>query len=139
MALPELADLVVDLRFNFAAQLLARLLAGDCGGDLHGRRAYTCARGPRPRVLRHLRLGAHRSAGADGPARAPRRRAAALRLRRGDTAANAAFDGGPGRASRGLPDALPRRPLPRPAGDAQDVRAPRAGARPDRLRPARAA
>ena len=38
-------------------------------------------------------------------------------------------------SSRDLPDALPRRPLPRPAGDAEDLRArgPRGAA--DRLRP----
>ena len=34
----------------------------------------------------------------------------------------------PRRAARGLPHALPRRPLPRPAGDAEEVRAARPGA-----------
>ena len=69
-------------------------------------------------------------------ARPPRRRAAALRLRRGDAAPAAALRRRARRPPRGLPHALPRRPLPRPARDAEDVRAPRPRAAADDLRAA---
>ena len=62
---------------------------------------------------------------ADRAARAPRRRAAALRLRRGHAAPAAPLDARADRPPRGLPHPLPRRPLPRAAGDAEDVRAAR--------------
>src|SRR4029079_7165014 len=80
--------------------------------------------------------GSDRPAGALGAARPARGRAAALRLRRGDAAPAAPLHGRLDRAPRGLPLALPRRPLPRPARDAEDVLAtwPRGAAR--RLRAA---
>ena len=71
--------------------------------------------------------------GVAAHARAPRRRAAAVRLRRGDAAPAAALDVGLLDLRGDLPHALPRGPLPRPAGDAQDVRAPRARRRRSRV------
>src|SRR3989304_5471042 len=72
------------------------------------------------------------------PARPARGRAAALRLRRGDAAPAPALGDRARRAARDLPHALPRRPLPRPAGDAADVLAPGPRAAPHRPRTARA-
>src|SRR5919197_6355400 len=89
-------------------------------------RLRNCRRGLGSRLLRDLRLRADRAPGSHGPARAPRRRAAALRLRRGHATPVAALGGRPGGAARGLRLAFPRRPLPRPAGNAEDVRAARA-------------
>ena len=60
--------------------------------------------------------------------RAPRRRPHAVRLRRGH-AAPAAAQRRAARHRRGLPHALPRRPLARPAGDAEDLRPARPRAR----------
>src|SRR6266545_1626211 len=57
--------------------------------------------------------------------------------RRGHAAPAPPLDGGPRRAPRRRPDALPRRPLSRPAGDAEDLRAPRARGAPHRLRATR--
>ena len=56
------------------------------------------------------------------------------RLRRGHAAPAAALLRRARRAARDLPDALPRRPLPRPAGDAEDVRSPGPRGAADRLR-----
>ena len=81
--------------------------------------------GPRRRLPRHLGQRADRAPLAARAARPPRRRPAALRLRRGHAAPAAALDRRPRRPARDLPHALPRRPLPRPARDAEDVRAPR--------------
>ena len=106
-------------------------------GDDPGIRAEF-ARGSRRRLPRHRRLGADRAPLADRADGAPRRRPAADRLRRGDTAPAHALEHRPGRAAGGLPHALPRRPLPRPAGDAEDVRAPRPRAADHDLRAARA-
>ena len=78
------------------------------------------------RLLRDGRLdadGRPLAERADDPAR---RRSPALRLRRGDAAADAALECRARRPARGLPHPLPRRPLPRAARDAEDVRAPRA-------------
>ena len=58
-------------------------------------------------------------------ARPARRRAAALRLRRGHAAPAPALVVGLVDLARDLPHPLPCRPLPRPAGDAEDVRAAR--------------
>ena len=69
-------------------------------------------------------------------ARPPWRRAAAVRLRRGHAAPAAALGGRARRPAGGLPHALPRRPLPRPAGDAEDVRAARPRGAAHDLRPA---
>ena len=67
-----------------------------------------------------------------------RRRTAAVRLRRGDAAADAALArAGPGR--RDLLHPLPRRSLSRPAGAAQNLRPDRAREATDGLRAARAA
>src|SRR5206468_7883695 len=79
--------------------------------------------GPRSRVLRDIRLRADRATGPDGAARPARRRAAAVRLWRGDAAPAAPLGRRPRRAARGLRLALPRRPLPRAPRDAEDVRA----------------
>ena len=94
--------------------------------------------GPRRPLRRHRRLGAHRAPRPARHARAPRRRAAAVRLRRGHPAPAPAL-GRAGRARGGLHHPLPRRPRARPARDAQDLRPARARAPADRLRPARAA
>ena len=59
--------------------------------------------------------------GTSVAARPPRRRPAALRLRRGHAAPAAALLDRPRRPRGDLPHALPRRPLPRPARDAEDV------------------
>ena len=67
-----------------------------------------------------------RSAGAPSLLVRRGRRAASLRLRRGNAAAAPGLGGRARRPARGLLHALPRRPLPRPAGDAEDVRAARA-------------
>ena len=68
-------------------------------------------------------------------ARAPRRRSAPLRLRGGDAAPAPAQRCRPCRARGDLPHALPRRPLPRPSGHAQDLRAPRSRGPAHDLRP----
>ena len=67
-----------------------------------------------------------------------RGRAPALRLRRGHAAPAAPLERRPRRSARGLPHPLPRRPLPRAAGDAEDVRAPRPRGADHDLRAARA-
>ena len=92
--------------------------------------------GPRHRVPRHVGQCADRTARAKRPSRAAGRRAPALRLRRGHAAPAPALDGRARRSARDLPHALPRRPLPRPAGDAEDVRAPRPRRAAHRLRAA---
>src|SRR3954447_15399821 len=77
--------------------------------------------GPLALLRRDRRIGAPRpgrTAGAAGP---PRRRQAALRLRRGDPAPAAAH-GRAARDRRGVPHALPSRPLARAARDAEVVR-----------------
>src|SRR5919197_4322825 len=77
--------------------------------------------GPVAVLRRHGRLGADRAAGLARDPDAPRRRPAALRLRRGHPAPAPAH----GRAARhrgGLPHAPARRPLARPARDAQVLR-----------------
>ena len=100
-----------------------------------GRAQY--ARGPRRHVHRHRRLGSDRAARPAVHARAARRRPAAVRLRRGHAAPAPALDRPAG--PRGdLPDPFPRRPLPRAAGDAEDVRPARARGAAHDLRPARA-
>src|SRR5690242_8802730 len=76
--------------------------------------------GSRPRVPRHGRLDADRATGTGGVAHPARQRAAPVRLRRGDATAAPAVVDRPTRPAGGLPHPLPRRPLPRPAGDAQD-------------------
>ena len=93
--------------------------------------------GPRRALRRHRRL---RADGAARPARHPdpaRRRAAAVRLRRGHPAPARAV-GGARRPRRALHHPLPRRPRARPARDAQDLRAAgaRGAARPSTGRPA---
>ena len=95
--------------------------------------------GSRPRLPRHLGQRTDRAPLAAGAARPPRRRPAALRLRRGHAAPAAALERRPRRPARDLPHALPRRPLPRPARDAEDVRAPRPRRAAHDLRAARAA
>ena len=65
--------------------------------------------------------------GTELAARAARRRPAALRLRRGHAAPAAALVGRARRSRGDLHHALPRRPLPRAARDAEDVLAPDAG------------
>src|SRR6266508_1979823 len=82
-------------------------------------------RGSRPDLSRHIRSGAEPAAGARGTAAPAGRRAAADRLRRRHPAAADALDDRPPRAPRGLHHPLPRRPLPRSARDAEDVRPPR--------------
>ena len=67
------------------------------------------------------RAACRRPARAGRAARPARRRAAALRLRRGHAAAADALDGRAARPRGDLHRALPRRPLPRPARDAEDV------------------
>ena len=91
-------------------------------------------RGPRRRLPRDVRLHADAEAGSVLDARAPRRRAAPLRLRRGHATTTSAQRRRPRRARRDLPDALPRRPLPGASGHAQDVRAARARGSVDDLR-----
>src|SRR4029078_13459542 len=103
------------------------------GQGLSGRKLDS-GRGSRPRVLRHLGLGPDGPALTLGAARAPRRGAVAFRLRRGHAAPAPALLGRPRRAAGGVRLALPRRPLPRPAWDAQDLLAPRACAAADGLR-----
>ena len=96
----------------------------------------TPAHGPLALLRRHRRLGADRPPRPARDAAAPRRRPAALRLRRGHPAPAAAH----GRAARHagrLPHPPPRRPLARAAGDAQVLRAARPPGAADRLRPAR--
>ena len=92
-------------------------------------------RGSRRRLPRHGRLDADRSSRSFRHARPPGRREAALRLRRGHAAAAPALGRRPRRAARDLPDPLPRRPLPRPARNAEVVRAPRPRGAADPLRP----
>jgi hypothetical protein len=71
------------------------------------------------------RLDADRETRADRHARPSRRRSPPVRLRRGNPAAAAPQRRRPRGARGDLPDALSRRPLPRPSGDAQDLRAAR--------------
>ncbi len=95
------------------------------------------ARGPRSRLPRDRRLRAHGRAGHLRDARSPRRRPAARRLRRGNPAAAPSL-GHRARRPRGrLPDASARRPRPRAAGNAEDLRAARPGHRDAGARPAR--
>ena len=94
------------------------------------------ARGSRPRLPRDLGLGPDRAAGADRAARPARGRAAALRLREGHTAAAPALHVGLIELREIFLDPLPRRPLPRAAGDDEDVRAARPRDADDDLRPA---
>src|SRR5262249_58966579 len=75
--------------------------------------------GSRPRVPGHGRVEPDGTPVADGAAVAARGRPAADRLRRGNAAAAHEVERRPTRLPRGLPDALPRGPLPRTAGDAE--------------------
>ena len=95
-------------------------------------------RGAGRRFPRDVGLDADGEARAQRDARAARRRSASLRLRRGDAAAAPAQRRRPRRARGDLPHALPRRPLPRASGHAQDVRAPRPRGSAHDLRPERA-
>ena len=95
-------------------------------------------RGPRRRLPRHGGLDADRPARAQLAARPARRGAAPRGLRRGDAAPAAALRDRAPRPARGLPHALPRRPLPRAPGDAQELRPARPGGADHDLRPARA-
>src|SRR5207248_3651645 len=99
----------------------------------------SAAHGPRPGLPRHVRERADGEARPDGAAAPPRWRPPALRLRRGHAAPADALDGRPARPRADLHLALPCRPLPRPARDAEDVRAAPARAAAHRLRTARAA
>ena len=87
---------------------------------------------------RHRRLGALGAALDRERAGRARRGTADVRLRRRDAAPDAALArAGPGR--RDLPHPLPRRPLPRPARAAEDLRPDRPRGAADGLRPARPA
>src|SRR5262249_55705478 len=90
VALPELANLAIASGSSSRPSCCRAWSLAAAGGVSSSRteRAYTCARGPRPRLLRHLGVGADRTPGALGAARSPRQRAAALRLRRGDSASD---------------------------------------------------
>src|SRR3954470_4643341 len=77
--------------------------------------------GPLALLRRDRRIGAHRPARTAGAPGRPGRRQAALRLRRGDPAPAAAH-GRAARDRRGVPHALPSRPLARAARDAEVVR-----------------
>ena len=79
------------------------------------------ADGPLDLLRRHRRLDPDRPPRPARAARAPRRRPDPVRLRRGDPAPARQL-GRADRPDRDLPHPLPRRPLARPAGDAQDVR-----------------
>ncbi len=103
---------------------------------VHGFAPRQSARGPRSRLPRHVGQRSDCEPGAGGAARAARRRSLALRLRRGDTAAADALDGRPAGHRGDLHHAFPRRPLPRPAGNAEDLPAPSAGAPADGVRAA---
>ena len=94
------------------------------------------ARGPRPRLPRHVRQRTDREPCADRAARAARRRPPALRLRRRNAAAADALDGRAPRSRGDLHHALPRRSLPRAARNAEDVPAAAARRAADHLRPA---
>ena len=98
---------------------------------------YRCQHGPVRLLRRHRRFGAKRPARAARGARAPWRRAHADRLRRGDAAPADQVGRAGGRRLR-VHHALPRRPLAGAAGDAEVVRAARAHAAAERVRPARA-
>ena len=89
--------------------------ARSCAERRSAKRSLDSPRGSRPRFPRHLRVDADRAAGPVRAAPATGRGAAARRLRRGHAAATAPLECRPGRPARGLPHALPRRPLPRPA------------------------
>ena len=111
-----------------------------CGGT----RTRVCGRSSPMDLSRLLRR--HRAArcprarrGLPGAAAAPRRRPAALRLRRGHAAPAAALASACPSVDRGLPHALPRRPLARAAGDAEVLRPARPRRAADRLRAARPA
>ena len=81
-------------------------------------------RGSRSDLPRDVGLGSHGSPRALRDAGPAWRRADARRLRRGHPAPAPAVHDRADRAPRGVPHALPRGSLPRPAGDAEDVRAP---------------
>src|SRR6266540_1501157 len=84
----------------------------------------TPGHGPLALLRRHRRVGADGPSGPARPAPAPRRRPAAVRLRRGHPAPAAAHRR-PARYAGRVPDPPPRRPLARPARDAQVLRAAR--------------
>src|SRR6266545_5430418 len=98
------------------AQELRTYLLGLSGRNLES------PSGSGSRLPRHRGLDAYRPARAGGAARAPGRRAAAVRLRGGNPAATAALRRGAGGTARGLRHALPRRSHPRAAGNVQDLR-----------------
>ncbi len=93
--------------------------------------------GPGRPLRRHRRLRAVRAALPARHAGAARRRAAAVRLRRGHPAP-ADPVGGPDRAGGRVHHPLPRRPRARPAWHGQDLQPARARAPAHRPRPARA-
>src|SRR6478672_11971681 len=92
--------------------------------------------GPVPLLRRHGGLGAERAAGPARGAAAPRRRRDPVRLRGGD-AAPADPQRGAARGLPRVPHALPRRPLARPPGDAEVLRAARPRAPAERAGTAR--
>ena len=129
-------------RRGFALRRSTKLNAGQARHERAVHRSVAAVRrrgGSRlacPRAWRWTRLSRDRRLGADGaaldrmPAGARRRRSAAVRLRRGLAAPDAALDRArPGRRDLHHPPA--RRPLPRHSGAAEDLR-------PQRPRPAAA-
>src|SRR5262245_52944466 len=96
-------------------------------------------RGPRRRLPRDVRFHPDGPARTGGDPRPARGGPAALRLRGRDAAPAPALRRRPPRAARDLPHALPRRPLPRTPGNAEDVLVARTGAPAHDLRAARAA
>ena len=101
-------------------------------------RVQSAASGPRRRLPRDVRLHADGEAALSATLVTARRRPAPVRLLGGHAAATSAQRRRPRRARGDLPHALPRRPLPRPSGHAQDVRIARPRSAADDLRTARA-